>query len=155
MLTLLQTYILSLPSFQWINVTDSSNPDLKLDDSDPVGRRGHNCQMFNNRQFISLGGDIVFGTDPVNALKCNESWPSVKVFDASALTWQDQFQPDLGDYYIPDKVTNVIGGRYANLTSHRTLKLTVTAKLVGQLPLSLMAVGHRVWRASSKRQSLR
>lgn len=107
-----ETYVLSLPSFRWINVTDTSaaNKDIRLNKG-LVGRRGHTCKMYNNRQFISLGGDVVFGQTPVNPSSCNDSWPSIRVFDASTLTWLDQFQPSLGEYQVPDKVSHVIGGR--------------------------------------------
>lgn len=105
-------YILSLPSFRWINVTDTStaNKDAAIVEG-LVGRRAHTCQMFNSRQFISLGGDLMSGTKVVNPETCNDQWPSIKVFDASALTWLDQFQPSLGDYQVPDKVSQIIGGR--------------------------------------------
>lgn len=103
-------YILSLPSFRWINVTSENNNDNNLNGGNPVARQNHICTMYRDRQLISLGGGLVFGDQVVNQKSCNNSWPTLRVFDTSTLAWKGTFNPNMADYYVPEAVTNVIGG---------------------------------------------
>ena len=104
-------YALSIPSFQWINVTDTGNVEFALNGGNPVGRYDHKCKMFKEREMISVGGNIEFGTQNMNKASCNSSWPVVRTLDVSTYKWMDQFTVAPGDYYVPDAVVRVIGGK--------------------------------------------
>lgn len=108
-------WILTIPSFTWIQV-DTGGQAV------PPGRSGHTCNIWNS-QMVVVGGYV--GTD----LSCDS--PGVYVFDASNLTWQNNYvappgsnalnqqasqeKDDTGlsgsyDYVVPAAVQSVIGG---------------------------------------------
>ncbi|KAI1302015.1 hypothetical protein F5Y03DRAFT_362500 [Xylaria venustula] len=103
-------YVLSVPSFRWIKVEDTGNPDLA--GVDQPGRNRHKCDMWNETSMIVTGGEITLGvwntTLPAAAM-CNPQYPPVKVLDTSTYTWQKEFNPDVS-YSVPEVVTGVIGG---------------------------------------------
>src|ERR1700709_2244954 len=68
-------WILTLPSFTWIEVDQSSQ-------SVPYGRSGHTCNVWDG-QMIVVGGYV--GTE----LSCES--PGIYVFDMSNLQWVQQF----------------------------------------------------------------
>ncbi|KAI0431689.1 hypothetical protein F5Y09DRAFT_303967 [Xylaria sp. FL1042] len=102
-------WVLSLPSFRWIKVEDSGNPDLA--GVDQPGRNRHKCDMWNETSMIVTGGEITLGewNTTLLAQMCNPSYPPIKVLDTSTYTWQTQFNPGL-TYSVPEVVTRVIGG---------------------------------------------
>jgi hypothetical protein len=104
-------YVLSIPSFQWINVTDTANVEFGLNGGNRIGRAEHVCRMHNEREMISVGGGIYFGSQLVNENSCNSSWPVVRTLDVSTYKWTNQFVVSPGDYYVPDAVVKVIGGK--------------------------------------------
>lgn len=69
------TWILTIPSFTWIEVDTSSQ-------SVPYGRSGHTCNIWDG-QMIVVGGYV--GTE----LSCDS--PGIYVFDLSTLTWVEKF----------------------------------------------------------------
>lgn len=102
-------YILSIPSFTWIEAPQSG-------DNKPSGRSGHTCNL-RDGQMILVGGYTGPGTD------CDK--PGVYVFNASSLEWTSRFtaldhpsdlSPDNSvlansfGYKVPDVVASVIGG---------------------------------------------
>ncbi|KAI1380774.1 hypothetical protein F4677DRAFT_441107 [Hypoxylon crocopeplum] len=100
-------YVLSIPSFRWIKVDASNNPDLL--GSDSPGRNRHKCDVWSETQLIVSGGTIT-GDDFVQYNdKCNDTYPPFKVLDTSTYTWRSQFDPSL-EYSVPSTVTAVIGG---------------------------------------------
>lgn len=126
-------WILSLPSFTWIEVTYGPTQSV------PPGRAGHMCAVWN-AQMIVWGGYI--GTQ----YSCES--PGIYVFNTSALTWQNTYNSlDVSDelnrqvsqqkdisalqgsygYQVPPLVQKVIGGNAAG-------GATVTAP--AQSPLS-------------------
>ena len=68
-------WILSVPSFQWIQVDTSSQ-------SNPAARAGHTCNVMDG-QMVVVGGYV--GTQ----LSCDS--PGTYVFDLSKLQWVEQF----------------------------------------------------------------
>lgn len=104
-------YVLSVPSFQWINVTPQ--------DADPYGRWEHSCAVWNDAQMIVLGGLMKESTGNgaiVNANGCNASHPPLAIIDTTQFTFQTQFNPQRS-YSVPQAVYNVIGGDYRGLSS--------------------------------------
>lgn len=77
-------WILSVPSFQWIPVTESSSGVAYEDQSVPYGRSGHTCNIWD-AQLVSVGGYV--GEDI--ALSCES--PGIYVFDLSKLEWKQEF----------------------------------------------------------------
>ncbi|KAI2625785.1 hypothetical protein GGR54DRAFT_514111 [Hypoxylon sp. NC1633] len=117
-------YVLSIPSFRWIKVDDSNNPDL-LGDATP-GRNRHKCDVWNETQLIVSGGQVnsksnVGKFSLINENlneRCNKTYPPIKVLDTSTYTWRTQFDPSL-EYTVPGAVTAIIGG---NSSGGATLK---------------------------------
>ncbi|KAJ3568922.1 hypothetical protein NPX13_g6259 [Xylaria arbuscula] len=102
-------YVLSLPSFRWIKVEDSGNPDLA--GVDKPGRNRHKCDMWNETSMIVTGGEITLGVWNTTLLAetCNATYPPMKVLDVSTYEWQTQFNPT-STYSVPKVITDVIGG---------------------------------------------
>lgn len=103
-------YILTIPSFTWLKVDQSNQPDL------PAPRAGHSCAM-RDAQLLVVGGFL--GDDS----PCDD--PGFHVFDASALKWKTSFRaadhaPDWHPdnlvlagsygYSVPEAVREVVGG---------------------------------------------
>ncbi|KKY25418.1 putative kelch repeat protein [Diplodia seriata] len=103
-------YVLSLPSFRWIRISDSNNPDTALELS--PGRNRHKCDMWEDAQMIVTGGLVTLGLGTTESLNdvCNETYPPIRVLDTSTHTWRAQFEPGL-QYSVPNAVTAVIGGK--------------------------------------------
>lgn len=68
-------WILSIPSFTWIQVDMSKQPV-------PYGRSGHTCHVWDG-QMIVVGGYVS------QELSCES--PGIYVFNMSSLSWSDQF----------------------------------------------------------------
>ncbi|KAI0454144.1 hypothetical protein F5B21DRAFT_525217 [Xylaria acuta] len=102
-------YVLSIPSFRWIKVDDSNNPDLL--GPDQPGRNRHKCDVWNDSQLIVSGGAITLGREEVYSLSntCNATYPPIKVLDTSTYIWRTEFDPSV-EYSVPDVITAVIGG---------------------------------------------
>lgn len=102
-------YVLSVPSFRWIKVQDSNNPDF-VGGQNP-GRNRHKCDIWNETSMIVTGGEITMGVwnTTLLTLTCNPAYPPVKVLDTSTYIWQTEFKPNVA-YSVPEVVTAVIGG---------------------------------------------
>ncbi|KAI0875671.1 hypothetical protein GGS24DRAFT_489139 [Hypoxylon argillaceum] len=102
-------YVLSVPSFRWIKVQDSNNPDF-VGGQNP-GRNRHKCDIWNETSMIVTGGEITMGVwnTTLLTLTCNPAYPPVKVLDTSTYVWQTEFKPNVA-YSVPEVVTAVIGG---------------------------------------------
>ncbi|EAA32902.1 hypothetical protein GE21DRAFT_6407 [Neurospora crassa] len=102
-------YILSIPSFTWVKVSDDDN------EHKPSARAGHACHL-RDGQMIVVGGYTGGNT-------CDS--PGIYVFNATSLTWQPSFKalnhdPDLHPensvlgnsfgYQVPAPVASIIGG---------------------------------------------
>ncbi|KAI0880861.1 uncharacterized protein GGS22DRAFT_77219 [Annulohypoxylon maeteangense] len=104
-------YVLSIPSFRWIKISDTHNPDLLGPDS--PGRNRPKCDVWNGTQLIVSGGFITVNTGADNwkilNKRCNKTYPPFKVLDTSSYTWRTSFDPNL-EYSVPLSVTTIIGG---------------------------------------------
>ena len=130
-------WILTIPSFTWIEVDTSSQ-------STPPGRAGHMCGVWNS-QMVVVGGYV--GQD----LSCES--PGIYVFNTSALSWQNSYFALDGDqddplnrqksqrkdaaalggsygYTVPEKIQSVIGG---NAVGAATVTAPVQSALQGPL----------------------
>ncbi|OTA62258.1 hypothetical protein K449DRAFT_433913 [Hypoxylon sp. EC38] len=102
-------YVLSIPSFHWIQINDSNNPDLR--GSDSPGRYSPKCDIFKETQLIVSGG-LIIPSNATNGIlndKCNKTYPPFKVLDTSTYTWRSNFDPSL-EYTVPNSITAIIGG---------------------------------------------
>jgi len=100
-------YILSIPSFQWINATSSHTQGS----ANNVGRYDHTCSIYADRYMVVLGGVVGPGNSSLNSHTCDCSYPATRVFDTSNLTWLQQWNNTLEPYTVPGRVYNVIGGK--------------------------------------------
>ncbi|KFY08954.1 hypothetical protein V492_05765 [Pseudogymnoascus sp. VKM F-4246] len=96
-------FILTLPAFTWLEATTPTD----------YFRSNHKCQQIgpksisehNQRQMLSIGG----WNPPVNTdwSKYSDPWSSsMNIFDLSALTWNDTYDPNAKAYTKPDVVNN-------------------------------------------------
>ena len=103
-------YVLAIPAFRWINITSTNNQETQL--SADAGRYSTSCALYEDRQMIILGGDLILEGNSViaNAQTCNASWGVIRQLDTTTFAWQDQFIPGSEPYVVPDQVSSVIGG---------------------------------------------
>lgn len=105
------TYVLSIPSFQWIDVTDSSNVDALMSSGDEKsGRDHHQCVAYKDRQMLVLGGLLRIGPEIQNMRGCNRDHPAVRALDLSTFRWYDDWNGSPAPYFVPEAVTRIIGG---------------------------------------------
>ncbi|KAJ0423031.1 hypothetical protein BJY00DRAFT_63297 [Aspergillus carlsbadensis] len=87
-------YVLSLPSFEWI----------QLYDGDGRGRKGHKCVKPYPDQMLVLGGAVTSPIDCVDDM--------VKVFNLNTGRFQERYDPmQWGEYVVPDLVASRVRGR--------------------------------------------
>lgn len=103
-------YVLTLPSFQWINVTGNNNSDYALNQGYGIGRSYSYCTSWKQREMIVLGGEVRSGNQVLNLGTCNSSYSTARVLDLSTFEWKDKHDPDPGNYTVPDVVVRRIGG---------------------------------------------
>jgi hypothetical protein len=104
-------YILSLPSFVWINATSTTyRTNLEQRANWQLGRRAiyGSTQTYRGSQMIVLGGQIYDGNSNV-ALTCGTSIPAVRVLDLSTYEWRINLDPKSA-YAVPPIIYNRIGG---------------------------------------------
>lgn len=102
-------WVLSIPTFQWINVTPS---DQSLGDGSGFGRHFHKCHMGSEAQMIILGGTIQTTSNPtqiVSGTGCDEAHAPLLVLNTNTFEWSDTFTPGL-NYTVPVPVFQAIGG---------------------------------------------
>ena len=105
------TYVLSIPAFQWINVTDSSNLDAHLSaGNDFSGRDHHRCVAYKERQMLVLGGILRIEREQQNGGGCNRSLSALRALDLTTFKWSDRWNGSPEPYSVPDAVTRIIGG---------------------------------------------
>lgn len=91
-------WVLSLPSFTWTRLNNGT---------DSHARAGHKCFMPYPDQMMVFGGDTAH---PGRGKGCLENGPIV-LFNLSSGEWLDSYHPEeYGDYSVPDKVVQAIGG---------------------------------------------
>ena len=90
-------YILSIPSFQWINATSSRTQSSATN----AGRYDHTCSIYADRYMMVLGGVVGPGNSSLNSRSCNCSYPAIRVFDTSKLAWLQQWSNTPEPYTVP------------------------------------------------------
>ena len=107
-------YVLAIPSFRWINMTQTQTFNAEASSLPAgAGRYTHTCDIYNNRQMVVLGGSVRFpGSSFVqNDQRCNTSYPAIRVLDVSTFAWQTRLSTATDPYVVPDQVWKSIGGR--------------------------------------------
>jgi hypothetical protein len=93
-----QTYVLSIPSFIWIKIMEGASP-----------RYAHSCHVVGKSQMLTVGGaryeNITHG--------CDWEYRSVAILNLKNSQWGNVFDYNAGEYELPAKIINVIGGRLA------------------------------------------
>ncbi|KAI9730244.1 MAG: hypothetical protein M1834_006008 [Cirrosporium novae-zelandiae] len=104
-------YVLTIPSFQWIKISDSGNTETSIGSS--IGRKDHLCHLYNERSMVVLGGNINSGSTALNSnssTACNSSYPAIRVLDVTDFSWQSEWNPSPDAYEVPSAISVVIGG---------------------------------------------
>lgn len=104
-------YVLSLPSFTWINMYTGDSP-----------RYAMTCHLVGNRQMITVGGA---GSASITK-ECDWERKGVAIYDLSTLSWGSTFTHDAAAYEVPEKVTLKIGGVYVHLLYFLSWTATLT-----------------------------
>lgn len=98
-----KVFILSLPSFHWIEAPQPAD----------TWRSSHACEAIgpatlgkhNKRQMISIGGTQDPSPNGVSPTKVQDAWTSgMKILDLTALTWADDYDANAKAYERPDVV---------------------------------------------------
>ena len=104
-------YVLSIPSFVWIDVTDlSDKTNAEQQVNETIGRNAPSCQTYNRAQMIVLGGQIRAGAYDLTNQACSQVFEPVRVSDLSTYQWQTSFDPSI-TYQVSPSIYNVIGGK--------------------------------------------
>ena len=104
-------YILSIPSFVWIDVTDLSNKtNAEQQVNETIGRNSPSCQTYNGAQMMVLGGQIRAGAYDLTDQACSQVLAPVRALDLSTYHWQTSFDPSI-TYQVPPAIYKIIGGK--------------------------------------------
>lgn len=101
-------YVLTMPSFLWIKVSDTGNAEKNL--AENIGRRGHFCNTYQDRSMIMLGGAVFNRNSYYNRSSCNPQYPPIKLLDLTTFQWQNQYPLPNTTYSVPPQIYNAIGG---------------------------------------------
>ncbi|KAJ5893753.1 hypothetical protein N7495_005444 [Penicillium taxi] len=104
-------YVLTIPSFKWINVTDVSNKTNTEWVNSTIGRDTMSgaCQTYKGSQAIVLGGEIRSGAYSVSKRKCSPVFEPVRVLDLSSYIWRSDLSTT-SSYEVPAVIFAEIGG---------------------------------------------
>lgn len=105
-----QAYILSIPSFTWINVTSvvyPSSPEPDLTDRS-IRRTLSRSALWKNAEMILIGGEVWNGPKVVGGA-CSDDYPLLRVLDLSTLQFRTDFDVN-PTYTVPEAVVAVLGG---------------------------------------------
>ncbi|KAF8242588.1 hypothetical protein K440DRAFT_638867 [Wilcoxina mikolae CBS 423.85] len=104
------TYVLSVPSFEWVQVDDGFNTEP---------RYRHTCHMTKQNKMLVIGGAGAGQSIPTitswNTYKNGrcDKYAFMNVLDVNTLKWQDNFEPiteKATKYEVNSAITEVIGG---------------------------------------------
>lgn len=105
-------YILTIPSFTWIDATELSNQSNQEEQvNSTVGRDalGGACQAYRGSQMIVLGGEIRAGAYSLTNGACSNVFEPVRVLDLSTYKWQTELDTN-SSYEVPAVIYDKIGG---------------------------------------------
>ena len=99
-------YVLSLPSFRWIRVTNDTEIRIKT-----------KCLLLGKHTMLTVGGTVPVDNAEYDPLpeNCDSGTFSngLGLFDLRSHTWLARYDAtDDGNYTINSKISGVIGGRY-------------------------------------------
>lgn len=91
-----EIYVLSLPSFTWIQIYHGQSP-----------RFSHTCHLVGKRQMLTVGGNLS------NNLTAGCDWHTkgVGMLDLTTNTWGSVYNAYAAPYEITQLIVDVIGGR--------------------------------------------
>lgn len=99
------TYVLSLPAFEFFQVQDGMDQVIRFD---------HTCHLRGNKMFV-LGGRDVDQDMPGWGLWENGACDPngfVNIMDVNTFEWDTSYNPaDVGDYLVHKSISRVIGGK--------------------------------------------
>jgi hypothetical protein len=90
-------YILSLPSFTWVQMYSGNSP-----------RWGHTCHLVAKRQLLTVGGNLNSNTTK----GCDWETKGVGIMDLSTKTWGSVYNAYAAPYQVTQDVVDAIGGSY-------------------------------------------
>lgn len=106
-------YILSIPSFHWINATGlAAKTNAERDVDETTGREGASCHTYRG-QMVVLGGAIrqnIAGKPVLQTGKCNGAFSPVRALELSTYSWLPALNTS-GNYSVPPIIYNEIGGK--------------------------------------------
>lgn len=111
--SLADTYVLSIPSFQWINVSARSpnlDATLSSNPSDRSGRDHPQCAVYKDRRMLVLGGILRIDNNEQNLRGCDDDLPALRALDLSTFQWTKNWDPSPPPYTVPEEVFRLIGG---------------------------------------------
>lgn len=99
-------WVLSIPSFQWIQIDDGTVGPREPDTTHPLGREGHTCNLIENSMMIMFGGREL----PNFSRPCETT--AIYAYDLNKLSWVETFDPEVAaqPYNVSKAVYSVIGG---------------------------------------------
>ncbi|OBT84970.1 hypothetical protein VE02_06663 [Pseudogymnoascus sp. 03VT05] len=98
-----KVFILSLPSFHWIEAPQPADTWRACHACEAIGPAS--LGRHNKRQMISIGGTQDPSPNGVSAVDTQDAWTSgMKILDLTALTWADDYDANAKAYERPDVV---------------------------------------------------
>ena len=98
-------YVLLMPAFLWIKV--QTNQGQNFSGAVSQGRTSAECITYKERPMLVVGGLNVNATQK---FVCDPAYPMVKLLDTSTFEWQTQYPLRNTTYYVPNVVSDLIGG---------------------------------------------
>jgi len=98
-------YVLSLPSFRWIRISDGSQARIKL-----------KCQLLGKHTMLTVGGTVpvdgrVYEPEPADC-DSGQFANGLGIFDLRTHAWLTRYNAtDDGDYLVSSRISDVIGGK--------------------------------------------
>ncbi|CUS12910.1 unnamed protein product [Tuber aestivum] len=100
------TYVLSLPSFEWIEADPGRSTQSRM---------RHDCHMTTRHKMLVIGGRGQDQAIPTRSSRKNgvcDKYAVINVFDTNTMSWQDSWDPNDGstNFKLSKVITTVIGG---------------------------------------------
>ncbi|KAF2138423.1 uncharacterized protein K452DRAFT_361121 [Aplosporella prunicola CBS 121167] len=119
-------YVLSIPSFTWIKIDDTSN--VERESLGGLGRRNHRGLKWKEDSGFVIGGFIKNDTADVNADECNSVFSPIRLLNLTSYNWISQYDPNNNSpYRVNSQIYNVIGGGSLTINPRPSGSATATA----------------------------
>ncbi|KAI9702151.1 MAG: hypothetical protein M1820_006233 [Bogoriella megaspora] len=107
------TDILSLPSFEWIQISDENNIETRANSGTSTGRVDPQCSAWAGSLGWVVGGLVTygqFGTQSLNT-SCGQYYPPIRLLNLNNYAWlNDHDASYYQDYQVHPNVSRIIGG---------------------------------------------